>query len=73
VKTLPQEAFGQVNVLPFLGFSSIWEMVNPPVEVNNNYPFIVLMNSKLVPRLLEVALMRRRSKFLEIFNTFGVT
>jgi len=34
-KTLPQESFGQVNVLIFLIFSSIWEMVNPPVE--NNY------------------------------------
>jgi hypothetical protein len=35
VKTLPQETFGQVNVLLFLVFSSIWEIASPPVE--NNY------------------------------------
>ena len=51
MKTLPQEAFGQVSALPFLGFSSIWEMANPPVEVCNNYLFIVLMNSKWVSKI----------------------
>ncbi len=34
MKTLPQETFGQVNALLFLVFSSIWEIVSPPVEDN---------------------------------------
>jgi len=34
VKVLPQETFGQVNVLLFLVFSSIWEIASPPVEDN---------------------------------------
>ena len=32
MKTLPQETFGQVKVLLFLVFSSIWEIASPPVE-----------------------------------------
>jgi hypothetical protein len=47
-------------------------MVNPPVEVSNNYPFIVLMNSKYVP-LFNVALIRWRSEFFKVFHTLGVT
>jgi hypothetical protein len=33
VNTLPQERFGQVNMLLFL-FFSIWDMASPPVKSN---------------------------------------
>jgi len=48
-------------------------MASPPVEVSNDYPFIVLMKSKYVSKLFSTALMGGRSEFLEVFDAFGVT
>ena len=51
VKTFPQAAFGQVKTLPFCMFSSVWEIVSPPLRTAFGYKLIVLMQPKYIFRL----------------------